>query len=201
MPLIMGINNNDNRKFLALCGLIILLCILACSSCMVDRKGRLTEKGINFIAQHCKGDDSSATYDKTVIKWDTLMVPYPVEGETIFIENPCDSLGRLKPINKKGRKNGINTSVRSIGGTLAVDCNTDSLRLVIQEKERTIRDFKSTKVVIQKPCEQEHISGTQWMFIRLGQILSGFLLLQTLLRFLSIYPPLKWLKLFYVFKF
>lgn len=190
----MGINNNDNRKFLALLGLIILLCILAFTSCMTNRKGQLTEKGKNFIALHCKGSDSVVTNTDIIFKDTTIYITE--KGEPIYLQNPCDSVAPIVKV-----KNGIKSTVLSIGKTKVFICEADSLKAVIKQLERKSTIRRIERVVIEKPCDLDHVSGTQWMWIRLGQILSGFLLIQVLIRFLSTYPVLSWLRFLYIFKF
>ena len=196
---------NQNKKdshdfgFWDLVGIAMLMAYLCLTSCMTNRKGELTEKGINFIDLHCKGEDSTVRTDNTIVLFDTVQIPYIVQGETIYLESPCDSLGRLKPVSIIKKRNGITGAVRSIGGVLAFDCKTDSLKYIIETQKRVISTFESNKTVIQAPCELEHITGTQWMWIRLGQILSSFLVLQVLIRVASIYVP--FLKVLYVFKY
>lgn len=189
--------NKDN--FGAIC--IGLLLLLVLSSCMTNHKGQLTEKGINFIALHCKGNDSTHISDNTVVTFDTVKIPYPVKGETIYLESPCDSLGKLKPVNITTKKNGIKTSVRSIGGSLAVDCGTDSLLYIIETQKRVINQFEGSKIVIKEPCDKEHIGRIQSFWIVTGMALLGFILFQIAIRILSTYPVLNWLKILYVFKF
>ena len=190
-------------SFYALVALCVLVAFLACTSCMTNRKGELTEKGINFIATHCKGFDSTSTTDNTTVLFDTVMVPYMVWGETVYLENPCkelcDSLGRLRPVNVIKRANGITSSVKKVGNSLVFNCKTDSLMYVIETQKRVINTFESERVVIQEPCKKEHITGTQWMWIRLGQWMSLFFALQVLIRIASIYVP--FLKVLYVFKY
>jgi hypothetical protein len=170
---------------------------------MTNRKGELTEKGINFIALHCKGEDSTATSDKVTVLFDTVQIPYPVAGPVQYLENPCkllcDSLGRLKPVNIIRKTNGITGSIKTVGNSLVFDCKTDSLKYIIETQKRVISTFESNKTVIQAPCSLDHITGTQWMWIRLGQILASFLGLQVLIRIVSIYVP--FLKVFYLFRF
>lgn len=178
--------------FFALVLIVILLVIL--TSCMTNRKGQLTEKGKNFIAMHCKGSDSVTTNHEIIFKDTTIYLTE--KGETIYIDNPCDS---IKSIVTK--KNGIKSSVRQVGNGLVFECEADSLKAIIKQLERKSTIRRLERIVIEKPCNLDHISGTQWMWIRLGQILSGFLAFQVLIRLLSIYPILSWLRLFYVFKF
>lgn len=201
---------NRTYKYLRLFLAAIVGCLVAFfifSSCMTNRKGELTTKGQNFIATYCKGEDSTSHSDKTTIIFDTIQIPYPVAGPVQYLENPCanlcDSLGRLKPFEIKKKTNGITGTIRSVGNSIAFDCKTDSLKYIIETQKRIIDNFSSEKTVIKEPCDKEHITGTQWMFIRLGQILSGFIILQCLIRIITAAWPITrpFLNWAYLFKF
>ena len=154
------------RSFLVGCLALaaIIFCICIVTSCMTNRKGELTEKGINFIAQHCKGEDSTSHSDKITITHDTVEIAYPVAGPVQYLENPCkdlcDSLGNLKPFFITKKTNGITGTIRSVGNSMAFDCKTDSLRYIIEKQKQVIDNFEKSKIVIQEPCKKEH--RTKW---------------------------------------
>lgn len=195
--------NKSNKGALAILGIIICLFL---ASCMTNRKGELTEKGKNFISQHCKGEDSVSHTDNTIISFDTIKIPYPVQGPIQYLENPChvycDSLGNLRPFLFEKKTNGITGTIKSVGNSIAFDCKEDSMKYIIEKQMQTINDLKKTKTVIKEPCNKEHISGTHWMFIRLGQILSGFIILQCLIRIITVAWPITkpFLSWAYIFK-
>lgn len=199
---------NNTHKYFRLFLLLIVIALFAIgiSSCYVNRKGELTEKGINFIAQHCKGEDSTSHSDKTTIEFDTLKIPYPVQGPIQYLENPCnvycDSMGNLRPFLFEKKKNGIIGTMKSVGNSIVFDCREDSLMYIVQTQKRVIDTFEKSKTVIQEPCKKEHITGTQWMFIRLGQILSAFIILQCLIRIITVAWPITkpFLSWAYIFK-
>lgn len=160
------------KKYLALIGIIVLFF----SSCMVNRKGELTTKGINFIAQHCKGSDSSSTSDHTTILFDTVQIEHYTQGPIQYLQSPCDSSGNLKPINITKKFNGITGSVKTVGNILVFDCSEDSLKMIIQTQKRVINSFEKSKVVIQEPCKKEHLTKWEgftywWFWITAGLIL------------------------------
>lgn len=196
--------SKSNKGMLSLVAIIVLMLFLC--SCYVNRKGELTEKGINFIAQHCKGEDSTSHSDKTTIEFDTVKIPYPVQGPIQYLENPCkllcDSLGNLKPVKIKQKRNGITGTINSVGNSLVFDCKEDSLMYIIETQKRIIDTFEKSKVVIQEPCKKDHTTGTQWMFIRLGQVLSVFIILQCLIRIITVAWPVTrpFLSWAYIFK-
>jgi hypothetical protein len=195
--------NKDNYGALALLGIIVLFL----SSCIVNRKGELTEKGKNFIATYCKGEDSTSTTDRITILFDTVRIPYPVEGPVQYLENPCkelcDSLGRLKAFSITKKTNGITGTVKSVGNSIAFECKTDSLLYIIETQKRIINTFESNKTVIQAPCNLEHVSGTKWAFIRIAQWFLIFLGVQILIKILiSVYPVTRpFIGWAYLFKF
>lgn len=173
----------------------VFLVVFYMCSCMTNRKGELTEKGINFIAQHCKGEDSTSRSDKTTITHDTVEIPYPVAGPVQYLENPCkdlcDSLGNLKPFFVTKKTNGITGTIRSVGNSIAFDCKTDSLKYIIETQKRVIDTFEKSKTVIQEPCKREHITKwegfTFWWFwitaglfalILIGKVLKAYFKIQ-----------------------
>lgn len=200
---------NRTYKYFRLFFAAIIGCIFAflVFGCMVNHKGELTPKGQNFIATHCKGEDSTSHSDKTTILFDTVEIPYPVAGPVQYLENPCkylcDSLGNLKPFYETKKTNGITGTIRSVGNSIAFDCKTDSLKYIIETQKRVIDTFSSEKTVIKEPCDKEHVTGTQWMWIRLGQVFSGFIILQCLIRIITAAWPITrpFLNWAYLFKF
>lgn len=164
-----------DASFYALVGIGILLFILVCTSCMTNRKGELTERGKNFIALHCKGEDSIVHTDNTIVLFDTVNVEHYTQGPIQYITSPCDSLGQLKPINITKKFNGITGVVKAVGNSLIFDCHTDSLMVIIETQKRVINTFESNKTVIQKPCALEHIGKWEgftfwWFWITFGLI-------------------------------
>lgn len=193
----------SNKGAMALLGIIIALFLC---SCMVNRKGELTDKGKNFIATHCKGEDSTSHSDNTTILYDTLKVPYPVQGPIQYLENPCniycDSIGNLRPFLITKKTNGITGTIRSVGNSIAFDCKEDSLTYIIEKQKRTIETFEKSNAVIEKTCNLDHVSGTQWMWIRLGQIMSLFIIFQCIIRIITVAWPITkpFLNWAYIFK-
>lgn len=171
------------------CLLVIIAVCLLFTSCMTNRKGELTEKGVNFIAQYCKGSDSTSIKDVTKTTVDTLKIYFPVQGPIQYLENPCanlcDSFGKLKPFEIKKKTNGITGTIKSIGNSIVFDCKTDSLLYIIETQKRTIDTYKKNKIVIQAPCKLEHknkFNGfTFWWF----WITVGLLILIIIIRFVK----------------
>lgn len=181
----------------------VFIFAFALSACMTNRKGELTTKGMNFLNDHCKGSDSISHSDNTTILFDTVKVPVYTQGPIQYITSPCDSLGKLKLVNVTKKFNGITGTIKTVGNSLVFDCFEDSLKMIIETQKRVITDFEKSKIVIQEPCKKEHVTGTQWFFIRAGQWLLIFLALQVIIRaVVAFYPVTKpFLYWAYFFKF
>lgn len=181
-------------------GILLTLCL---SSCMTNRHGELTTKGINFIALHCKGETKTEISFKDSLVYRDTTIQLPPDSSWYRLYLACDS-GKVKiqgVTTKAGKK--VYTAFNLKNNVLTSVCKIDSSEVTAKwlENHKSKNTKSSEKIVIKEPCDKDHISGTQWAFIRIGQWLLGFILFQVLIRWLSIYPVLKWLKILYVFKF
>lgn len=185
-------NNNNNNSgwfiWLVFIGIVIWL-ITITTSCGVLKN--------HYLQKYCKESDSVATHDVTTIEFDTLKIPYPVQGETVYLQSPCDSLGKLKPINITKTKNGITSSIKSIGNTLVFDCKEDSLMYIIETQKRVIETFEKDTKIVQEDCKREHLTKLDSFWIITGRWLLGILIAYILLRvfktYLSNIPVIGWL--------
>lgn len=141
-------------------GILLTLCL---TSCMTNRKGELTKKGINFIANHCRGNDSTVTSHEIIFKDTTIFIDRI--GEPIYLKSPCDSVAPIVKV-----KNGLKSTVLSIGKTKVFICEADSLRAVIKLLERKYSIVKKERVVIQKPCDKPHLKGWHYFLMWSGGI-------------------------------
>lgn len=149
----------------------VLVLIVALSSCSYDKRlakwcGRCTVK-------------DSIVYKEIIKKKDTTLyitTPGPIQ----YLENPCahlcDSFGNLKPFEIKKKTNGIVGTIKSVGNSIAFNCDADSLRAVIRGlEEKTI--VKSEAITRFADCNKEHRTSfdgfTRWWFY----ITAGLLLL------------------------
>lgn len=151
----------------------------------------------HYLQKYCKESDSIATRDVTTIEYDTIKIPYSVQGETIYLQSPCDSLGKLKPVNITKTKNGITSSVKSIGNTLVFDCKEDSLMYIIETQKRVIETFEKDTKIVQEDCKREHLNKTDSFWIITGRWLLGLLIAYILLKvfktYLSNIPVIGWI--------
>lgn len=147
--------------------IISLVIILGLSQCILTKKQK-----DRFLAKHCERKDSLIYIkkDSIVVKDTTIYIP-TIVNTPIYLENPCkelcDSLGRLKPFSKTQKKNGIKSTVKSVGNSIVVECETDSLKARIQYLEHHITDIEKshTENTVEKPCELEHrtkFDGFTW---------------------------------------
>jgi hypothetical protein len=122
-----------------------------------------------------------------------------VVNTPIYLENPCkllcDSLGNLKPFTKTEKKNGLKSTVKSVGNVLVVECETDSLKARIQYLEHHTIDVEKshTENTVQKPCELEHRTKfdgfTWWWFWITASILALWILIKLGKTYLKTYLP------------
>lgn len=172
-----------------LCLLILISAVLLITSCMTNRKGELTKKGVNFVAEHCKGKDSTSHTENTIVLFDTVKIPYPVQGPVQYLENPCanlcDSLGKLKQFEVKKKTNGITGTIKSVGNSIVFDCKTDSLLYIIEIQKRTIDTYEKNKIVIQAPCNKEHRNRSDGFTFWWFWISVGFLVLFIIIQYIK----------------
>jgi hypothetical protein len=154
----------------------------------------------NFLAKYCERKDSIVYVkkDSIVFKDTTIYVP-TIVNTPIYLENPCkllcDSLGNLKPFIKTEKKNGLKSTVKSVGNVLVVECETDSLKARIQYLEHHTIDIEKshTENTVQKPCELEHRTKfdgfTWWWFWITAGILTLWILIKLGKTYLKTYLP------------
>lgn len=100
---------------------------------------------------------SESVTERIVLKDTTIYITR--EGIIQYLPNPCaflcDSLGNLKPFKSESKKNGVKSTITSIGNVLAVDCKTDSLEAVIQLQQKEIERVRKEKhTSVSKHSEQ-----------------------------------------------
>lgn len=131
----------------------------------------ITEKKRQKICNTCAVKDSISY--KEIIKLKDTIIYRDIAGPVQYLENPCkllcDSLGKLKPFEIKTKKNGLISTIKSVGNSIAVDCSADSLKLVISGLKETVRDYSSRKSVIRYvECTKKHRSDfdglCRWFF-------------------------------------
>lgn len=142
---------------------VVLIAVL--SSCVSKRLK---------ICRTCAIKDSIVF--KEVIKLKDTTVYITLHGPTQYLENPCahlcDSFGNLKPFEVKKKANGIVGTIKSVGNSLAFDCDADSLEAIIRDlEERTI--VKSNTITRLAACDKEHRSSFDgfcrwWLYISAG---------------------------------
>jgi len=140
---------------------LILLMVTSCSTFKENRKARKCAK-FDCIKETYVLDSTFVTEIK-----DTTYITK--EGTTVYLENPCaelcDSVGNLKKFEKTTKKNGIKSTIKSVGNSLVVECDTDSLEAVITTLQTTkIRSENQTIEVARKKTWFEKLQSI-WFYI------------------------------------
>lgn len=122
--------------------------------------GCITEKKRQKICQTCPVKIEKEVHDSIIEKLKDTTIYITQQGPIQYLENPCktlcDSLGNLKPIKIESKKNGIKSTIKSVGNTLAVECETDSLKAVINGLKETIRITKEKEIKEVPVCHLDH---------------------------------------------
>jgi hypothetical protein len=147
---------NKNIAFKLVVVIIFLLIIFDLTSCNTIRKSRKVEKQ----------DSSSVVTNKNTAVFDSAAYLAGVKMGTKVI-NPCDSNGKLKPINQT-TTNGHGTSrIYTKHDTLFVDCECEGtvnrLRIEISSKDSTISKLQKEKEVSDK-AETKIEQRIPWYF-------------------------------------
>lgn len=124
----------------------------------------ISEKKRAEICRTCQRNDSVRVVKKDSISYRDSILFFTIEGPERWIPSPCDrfcdSLGRLKPIHIKVKKNGIVAELKSKGDSLLLSARADSLEAEIKKMRvdhfNEIEFYKNS--VIQLPCENERTS-------------------------------------------
>ncbi len=146
----------------------VILLLITFTQCVLTKKQKN-----RFLEKYCTTKDSiSYVYkDSIVFRDTTISIPYIV-NEPIYLENPCselcDSLGRLKKFYKSTSNRGLKSTVQSVGNSLVIKCETDSLKARIQWLEHYI-STSSTSVTTQvsactEPHQTKFTGFTFWWF-------------------------------------
>jgi len=158
---------------------IILAAIVLLSSCV-------TLKQREKICMSCpvKIITKDSIWTKETLRVDTTYKT--ITGPVQWLQSPCDSNGNLKPINTTTKKNGIKTTIKSVGNNLQVNSNLDSLmevnKLLTIENNILHSEIKEVPV-----CYKEHITDNDVFWIKVGKWLFWILIGYILLRILKLY--------------
>jgi hypothetical protein len=116
--------------------IIAILSILLITSCATIKENRYARKCAKF-------DCIKKTYvlDSTFVTEIKDTTYITKQGTTVYLENPCaelcDEQGNLKKFEKTTKKNGIKSTIKSVGNVLVVECDTDSLEAIITTLQTT----------------------------------------------------------------
>ena len=141
----------------------------------------------NFCTDYKSTKDSSVIIKETILKDTTIYVNQ--KGETIFLNLPCDTIFKFKPIVIS--KNGIKQKIELINKAIAFTCDVDSLKLVIRglRETQTTKTTVSTKI-IKEPCinKRNRFDGfCFWWFIITCSILVLYIIFKVLKTYFKIF--------------
>lgn len=179
------------RKFK---GIILAVVVLALnsltSSCVLTQKQQT-----RFLAKHCVGSDSTIINHDVIFKDTTYYIT--TQGPIQYLENPCkklcDSLGNLKPFSMVEKKNGIKTTIKSIGNSISINSETDSLAAKAKLKTTTNTTTSKAVKIVKEYCQREHCTGwcgfTNYWFWISSSILAIWTLLKVFKGYITTAVP------------
>lgn len=166
--------------------LSIILSIVLFASCMTpQRLAKKTKKACDFCSIM---SDSTTTTDTTIVQYKDTAIYITRPGRTILLDNPCatlcDSFGNLIPFIKTERKNGLVTTIEVVDGDIVFDCQTDSMKVIIDDLRHELRIIRTTvkpKVIVVEPTFFEKLLDKFkgflfwyfWITVITGSILLG----------------------------
>ncbi len=120
----------------------------------------VTEKKRQKICQACPVRIEKEIHDSIIEILRDTTIYITQQGPIQYLDNPCknlcDSLGKLKPVKVESKKNGIKSTITTVGNSLAVNCEADSLKAVINGLKETIRITKEKETKEVPVCHLEH---------------------------------------------
>lgn len=151
-------------KNLTLLKLLVIVWIVGVAiATLTGCKTKQVTKSVEKDSTEVKKIEKTEETDSTVIK-------PKVEIKTIII-NPCDSNGKLKPINQTQQTGQGKLTTKTIHDTLEIDCNCDEevsrYRRSITEKDSTIQMLKMREVMKQDTIIEHASTWYIWVLVGL----------------------------------
>jgi len=136
----------------------VLMSLFSSCSCSWYAKRATAKCGLTTTDSIVKTDSIfESVKEKIVLKDTTIYITR--EGVIQYLPNLCallcDSLGNLKPFKSESKKNGVKSTITSIGNVLAIECKTDSLEAVIQLQNKTIERITKEKHTLDKTHSEQ----------------------------------------------
>lgn len=165
---------------------LLLIAIVSLQSCVLTQKQQK-----RFLSRHCVGSDSTVIQHDVIFKDTTFYITQ--QGPIQYLENPCkklcDSLGNLKPFSMTEKKNGIKTTIKSVGNSISINSETDSLEAKAKTKETINTTTSKTVKAVPVNCELEHrtkFDGFTWYwFFITASLLTLYVLLKVFKTYLK----------------
>ena len=101
-----------------------------------------------FLLIGCKTKKNTVeTHSTDTIRIEKIIKITPAQLNSLTIDNPCDSLGNLKPFSYSFVSGNNETTVKTLKNTIFIEQNLDSIKQV-WEKENQKSSFTSEKLEI-----------------------------------------------------
>lgn len=136
--------------------------IFLCLGCNTRKKSIEKERLVTVTDTLYKRDSIFITRDKV------LLLP---TVNTAVIPNPCDSMGKLKVVEKVIRIPYGKVEIKSEGNNLIAKVNTDSIASVIEKQYRE-RDKKHLHEIAELEKEKKQLKVTPFNWWQLGGTIS-----------------------------
>jgi len=138
--------------------------------------------GVLLIIVSCKTKKTFTTTDsKDTIKTVKIVKITNPQLNNIVIDDPCDSLGNLKPFNYTFVSDKIKTSLKAINDTIYLEQNIDSIKDVWESEYRS--SYKSKEEL--KVITERYIPKWAWYSLIYSILSSIWIFRKPLLRLIN----------------
>lgn len=157
-------NNPENRDrsggAMAVVGLVLMS--IAATSCVTQQKcaeryGELT-----------KVEYRDSVFEKETLVYKDTLITLPGDTVTLTIENPCDSLGKLKNQirTSRGNKSSVSVVADRVSQALFVRCECEEEKQLIQQLRREKEKFRGEKHYREITVHLKYVPWyAKWWFI------------------------------------
>ena len=133
---------------------------------------------IMFSGCRTKKEYIHTTSTDTIYKKEIVKIT-PSSLNELIIDNPCDSLGNLKPFEYKINSPKVKTTIKSIDNKVVVEQNLDSIKEVWQ------KEFQSSVKTVDKKVEIPVTPKWAWKSLIANILLLLWILRKPLLRLIN----------------
>lgn len=158
--------------------LSIIGLMIALNSCMTERKRQR-------ICNSCPV--KTEKHDSIVYKIDSVKIQLPgKDGPTVYLENPCkllcDSLGKLKNVDIKTKRNGQSLKISTQGNGINISSNTSDTTVKAPVISKESHSSEKNTVVIEEKCKRDHRTDfdgvCRWFFYIVAPMIGLYVFLR-----------------------